>query len=55
MMEVMMRHAQLLRSLVKAAAVDGGAAAQVDALRQKHRGAIEAMRTKCLRLFARDD
>jgi hypothetical protein len=55
MMEVMMRHAQLLRSLVKAAAVEGGAAAQVDALRQKHRGAIDAMRTKCLRLFARDD
>jgi hypothetical protein len=55
MMEVMMRHAQLLRSLVKAATADGGAAAQVAALRQKHRSAIEAMRGKCLRLFARDD
>jgi len=55
MMEVMMRHAQLLRSLVKAATAEGGAASQVAALRQKHRSAIEAMRGKCLRLFARDD
>jgi len=55
MMEVMMRHAQLLRSLMKAAATDGGAGAQVEALRRKHRGAIEAMRRKCLGLFARDD
>ena len=55
MMEVMMRHAQLLRSLVKAATAEGGAAAQVAALRQKHRSAIEAMRGKCLGLFARDD
>jgi hypothetical protein len=55
MVEVMMRHAQLLRSLMKAATVEGGAAAQIAALRQKHRGATEAMRAKCLRLFARDD
>jgi iron-sulfur cluster repair protein YtfE (RIC family) len=54
MMEVMMRHAQLLRSLLKAA-TDGAAAAQVAALREKHRSAIEAMRAKCLRLFPRDD
>jgi hypothetical protein len=54
MMEVMMRHAQLLRSLVKSAAAEGGAAAaQIAALRGKHRSAIEAMRTKCLGLFAR--
>jgi hypothetical protein len=55
MMEVMMRHAQLLRSLVRAAGAEGGAAAQVAALRRKHRSAIEAMRGKCLRLFARDN
>jgi hypothetical protein len=54
MMEVMMRHAQLLRSLLKAAALEGSAGAQVAALRQKHRSAIEAMRSKCLELFARD-
>jgi iron-sulfur cluster repair protein YtfE (RIC family) len=52
MMEVMMRHAQLLRSLMKAAGAEG-AAAQVEALRRKHRSAIEAMRGKCERLFAR--
>jgi hypothetical protein len=50
MMEVIMRHAQLLRALVRAAGSQH--AAQVAALRQKHRNAIEAIRAKCIRFLA---
>jgi hypothetical protein len=50
MMEVIMRHAQLLRALVRAAGSQH--AAQVTALRQKHKSAIEAIRAKCVRFLA---
>lgn len=50
MMEVIMRHAQLLRALVRTAGSQH--AAQVTALRQKHKAAIEAIRAKCIRFLA---
>jgi hypothetical protein len=49
MVEVIMRHAQLLRALVRAA---GSQVAQVTALRHKHKSAIEAIRAKCTRFLA---
>jgi hypothetical protein len=50
MMEVIMRHAQLLRALVRAAGSQH--AAQVTALRHKHQAAIEAIRGKCRRFLS---
>ena len=49
-MEVIMRHAQLLRARVRAAGSQH--AAQVAALREKHKSAIEAIHVKCTRLLA---
>jgi len=51
LMEVIMRHAQLLRSLVKPSAPQIKAA-EMAALRRKHAVAIEGLRGKCLRLVA---
>ena len=45
LMEVIMRHAQLLRALVRTAGAKH--AAQVTALRHKHQDAVEAIRCKC--------
>ena len=50
MVEIIMRHAQLLRALVRAAGSQH--AAQVAALRDKHKRAIEAIRAKCTRFLA---
>jgi hypothetical protein len=50
MMEVIMRHAQLLRALVRSAGSQH--AAQVAALRDKHKSAIETIHAKCTRLLA---
>jgi hypothetical protein len=49
LMEVIMRHAQLLRSLVKPSAPQQKAA-EMAALRRKHVQAIDGLRNKCLRL-----
>src|SRR5437016_1226993 len=51
LMEVIMRHAQLLRSLVKPSAPQVKSA-ELAALRRKHALAIEHLRGKCLRLVA---
>jgi hypothetical protein len=51
LMEVIMRHAQLLRSLVKPSAPQQKAA-EMAALRRKHAIAIEGLRHKCMRLVA---
>jgi hypothetical protein len=51
MVQVIMRHAQLLRALVRAAGSQR--AAQVTALRHKHRAAVEAIRGKCVRFLPR--
>ena len=50
MVEVIMRHAQLLHALVRTAG--SRHAAQVIALRDKHLTAINAIRGKCTRLLA---
>lgn len=50
MVEVIMRHAQLLHALVRTAG--SRHAAQVTALRNKHLAAISAIRSKCTRLLA---
>jgi hypothetical protein len=49
LMQVIMRHAQLLRSLIKPSA-DGGAA-EVTALWRKLGAAVDGLRTKCLRVL----
>lgn len=56
MMEVAMRHRDLLQTLWTKATVTPGAAiaGEIAALRSRHRAAIEAMRHKCLRLLAGD-
>jgi hypothetical protein len=56
MMEVAMRHADLLQSLwAKATAAPAARiAAEIAELRSRHRLAIEAMRHKCLRLLSAD-
>jgi len=51
MMEVLMRHAQLLRSLLRCERPNPHAPMEVAALRTKHRSAVDAMHTKCLRLL----
>jgi hypothetical protein len=51
LMEVIMRHAQLLRSLVKPSAPQVKSA-EMAALRRKHAMAVEHLRAKCLRLVA---
>jgi hypothetical protein len=51
LMEVIMRHAQLLRSLVKPSAPQVKTA-EMAALRRKHTLAVEHLRGKCLRLVA---
>jgi hypothetical protein len=51
LMQVIMRHAQLLRSLIKPSAA-GVKAAEVAALRRRHGAAIEGLRNKCLRVLA---
>jgi hypothetical protein len=56
MMELAIRHMDLLQSLwTKAAAAQGAAiVGEVAALRGRHRAAIEGMRQKCLRLLVGD-
>jgi hypothetical protein len=54
MMEVVMRHAQLLRSLLRCSNRVPAAPAEVNALRRHHQAAIESMRGKCLRLFSKN-
>jgi hypothetical protein len=51
LMEVIMRHAQLLRSLVKPSSPQVKAA-EMAALRRKHGQAVDGLRSKCLRLVA---
>jgi hypothetical protein len=51
LMEVTMRHAQLLRALLKRDRVQPGEA-EVVALRSKHRAAIQALRSKCVHYLA---
>jgi hypothetical protein len=55
MMEVAIRHTELLQRLWTRATIAPGAAVagEIGALRGRHREAIEAMRHKCLRLLAR--
>ncbi len=48
--EIVMRHAQLLRALVKTAGAKH--AAQVSTLRSKHSAAIETLRVKCVRFLS---
>lgn len=50
-MEVTMRHAQLLRALLKRERIEPGEA-EVAALHGKHRAAIQAIRSKCLQGLA---
>ncbi len=50
MTEVVMRHAQLLRALVRPVAPQERAA-QVGALKRKHTEAVAAIRRKCAELF----
>jgi hypothetical protein len=50
LMQVIMRHAQLLRSLIKPSATPIKAA-EVAALRLKHGAAVEDLRSKCLRVL----
>jgi hypothetical protein len=50
LMEVVMRHAQVLRALIRPS-TPKPRSAEIAALRQKHRTAIEAIRAKCLRLL----
>ena len=50
-MEVTMRHAQLLRALLKRDRLQPGEA-EVTALRNKHRAAIRAVRAKCVHYLA---
>jgi hypothetical protein len=56
MMEVAMRHTELLQTLWTRATLSPRAAiaGEIGALRSRHQAAIEAMRHKCLRLLARD-
>jgi hypothetical protein len=56
MMEVAMRHMDLLQSLwTKATAAPGAViSGEIAVLPSRHRAAIEAMRHKCLRLLAGD-
>jgi hypothetical protein len=56
MMEVAIRHTELLQSLWNRATIHPRAAiaGEIGTLRSRHRAAIEAMRLKCLRLLARD-
>jgi hypothetical protein len=57
MMEVAIRHTELLQSLwTKATVIAPGAAiaGEIAALRSRHHSAVEAMRHKCLRLLAAD-
>ena len=49
-MEVTMRHAQLLRALLRSDPPQAVSPA-VTALRGKHRAAVESIRTKCLQLL----
>ena len=49
MVEIVMRHAQLLHALVRTAG--SPRAAQVTALRHKHRASVETIRGKCRRLL----
>jgi hypothetical protein len=51
LMEVTMRHAQLLRALLKRDRIQPGEA-EVAALRGKHRAAIQALRSKCVHYLA---
>jgi hypothetical protein len=51
LMEVIMRHAQLLRALAKPSSAPQKAA-ELAALRRKHASAIDALRSKCLQLVA---
>jgi hypothetical protein len=50
LMQVIMRHAQLLRSLIKPSA-DGVKTAEVTALRRKLGAAVDDLRNKCLRVL----
>ncbi len=50
-MEVTMRHAQLLRALLKRERIEPSEA-EVAALRSKHRAAIQAIRSKCVHYLA---
>jgi len=56
MMEVALRHTDLLQSLWTKATAGPGAviAGELAALRGRHRTAIEGMRHKCLRLLTRE-
>ena len=51
LVEVVMRHAQVLRTLIKPAS-PMPRAAELAALREKHRAAIAAIRAKCVDLLA---
>ena len=55
MMDLVMRHVELLRWLVRmATSAEQGAAGEIRALHNRHRAAIESLRNKCLRLLTRD-
>ena len=56
MMEVALRHTELLQTLWTRATIHPRAAiaGEIGTLRRRHQVAIEAMRHKCLKLLARD-
>lgn len=56
MMDVVMRHVELLRSLLRMATVGPhpGVVKEIETLHSRHRAAIAAMRTKCLKLITRE-
>ncbi len=55
MTDLVMRHVELLRSLVRTATcAEPAAANEITALVGRHRAAIESLRNKCLRLITRE-
>lgn len=54
MVEVLIRHVELMKALWLATTVPGCSRAQaIEDLRRKHGGAVDGMREKCLRVFTR--
>ena len=54
MVEVLIAHVELMSALWNASPVVKGGSAALEALRSKHRAAVEGMRARCLRFFSRD-
>ena len=54
MVEVLIAHVELMSELWNSSAVAKGGSAALDAVRSRHRRAVESMRARCLRFFSRE-